>query len=175
MYGYQNFSICPDIITMAKPLANGLPLGAVLVGEHVASCLQPGDHGTTVGGSPLATRVGQYVWSTISQPEFLRHVIDMGAIIEKKANELVTLSPIVKQVRGKGLLMGMELRENVPTSMFVDLCREKGVLVVSASCNTIRLIPALIVTETDIEKAFKIFESVITTMESVLATGKTSE
>jgi acetylornithine aminotransferase/acetylornithine/N-succinyldiaminopimelate aminotransferase len=96
----------------------------------------------------------------------------MGQLIEQKGRELEKLSPIVKEIRGKGLLMGMELRESVPTSMFVDLCREKGVLVVSAGCNTVRLIPALIVTPGEIEKAFKVFESVITMMEGILASGK---
>lgn len=82
------------------------------------------------------------------------------------------MSPLVKEVRGKGLLMGLELRESVPTSLFVDLCREKGVLVVSASSNTIRIIPALTVTREEIEKAFAIFETVISTMEGILASGK---
>jgi acetylornithine aminotransferase len=172
MYGYQNFEECPDIVTMAKPLASGLPLGAVLVGGHVADIMQAGDHGTTFGGGPLVTRVGQYVWNTIRQPDFLQHVLQMGLIMEKKGNELVKMSPLVKEVRGTGLLMGFELRESVPTSMFVDLCRDKGVLVVSAGSNTIRLIPALIVTSKEIEEAFKVFESVIFEMESILASGK---
>lgn len=160
------------MITMAKPLAAGLPLGAVVVGPHVASVMKAGDHGTTYGGGPLAARVGQYVWNTVSHPAFLKHVEKMGAIIQKKGEELVKISPLVKQVRGKGLLKGMELRESVPTSLFVDLCRENGVLVVSASSNTIRLIPALIVTEKEIDEAFKVFEKVISQMEAILASGK---
>jgi acetylornithine aminotransferase/acetylornithine/N-succinyldiaminopimelate aminotransferase len=172
MYGYQNYQESPDIVTMAKPLANGLPLGAVVVGGHVADIMKPGDHGTTFGGGPLATRVGQYVWNTIRQPEFLNHITEMGLLIEKRGKELVKMSPLVKEIRGKGLLMGMELRESVPTQMFVDLCREKGVLVVSAGSNTIRLIPALIVTSQEIEEVFKVFESVIFEMEGILASGK---
>lgn len=188
MFGFQSFClpgctptrcetdpkscISPDIITMAKPLAAGLPLGAVVVGPHVAACIKAGEHGTTYGGGPLATRVGQYTWNTISKPAFLKHVNDMGAIIQKRGEDLVKMSPLVKQVRGRGLLKGMELRETVPTSVFVDLCRENGVLVVSAGCNTIRLIPALIVTETEINDAFKVFEKVIAQMESLLAAGK---
>lgn len=86
MYGYQNYKVSPDIITMAKPLANGLPLGAVLMGGHVASTIKPGDHGTTFGGSPLATRVGQYVWDTISQPTFLEHVKEMGELVRIKGH-----------------------------------------------------------------------------------------
>ena len=188
MFGFQSFClpgctsktcetdpkscISPDMITMAKPLAAGLPLGAVVVGPHVAGCIKAGEHGTTYGGGPLATRVGQYVWNTISKPAFLKHVSDMGAIIQRKGEELVKTSPLVKQVRGKGLLKGIELRETVPTSVFVDLCRENGVLVVSAGSNTIRLIPALIVTEVEINDAFKVFEKVITQMEGLLASGK---
>ena len=164
--------ISPDILTMAKPLAAGLPLGAVVVGPHVASCIKAGEHGTTYGGGPLVTRVGQYVWSTISKPSFLNHVNEMGILIQKKGEALVKASPLVKQIRGRGLLKGMELRETVPTGVFVDLCRENGVLVVSAGCNTIRLIPALIVSESEVNAAFKVFEKVITQMEGLLASGK---
>jgi len=169
---YPKACISPDIITMAKPLAAGLPLGAVVVAAHVATCIKAGEHGTTYGGGPLTTRVGQYVWNTVSNPVFLDHVKEMGQLIQKKGEELVKMSPLVKQIRGKGLLKGMELRETVPTNVFVDLCRENGVLVVSAGSNTIRLIPALIVSESQINDAFKVFETVITQMEGLLASGK---
>jgi acetylornithine/succinyldiaminopimelate/putrescine aminotransferase len=184
MFGFQTFcqpgcknGICvtapsrcisPDLITMAKPLAAGLPLGAVVLGEHVAQHIKAGDHGTTYGGGPLATRVGQFVWEAVSDPKFLAHVENMGALIQKRGEELVKTSPLVKEVRGKGLLKGIELRETVPTSVFVDLCRERGVLVVSASSNTIRLIPALIVSEKEINEAFEVFDGVISQMESML-------
>lgn len=163
--------ISPDMITMAKPLAAGLPLGAVILAPHVAKIMKAGDHGTTYGGGPLGTRVGQFAWKTISNPAFLEHVEKMGALIQQKGDELAKTSPLVKHVRGKGLLKGIELRESVPTSLFVDLCREKGVLVVSASSNTIRLIPALIVTEKEINEAFVVFDKVISQMEGLLASG----
>lgn len=172
MYGFQNYNVSPDVITMAKPLAAGLPLGAVLLGPHVAKTITAGDHGTTYGGGPLASRVGQYVWKTISNPSFLAHVEKMGALIQEKGLELCKTSPLVKEVRGQGLLKGIELRESVPTSLFVDLCREKGLLVVSANCNVIRLIPALIVSPKEINEAFTIFDSVILEMEGLLASGK---
>jgi predicted acetylornithine/succinylornithine family transaminase len=172
MFGFENYGCAPDIITMAKPIANGLPLGAVVLSNSVAEVMKAGDHGTTFGGSPLTTRVAQYVWKTISDPKFLDHVFEMGEYIRGKGQDLIKLSPLVQDVRGKGLLMGLQLRESVSTAKFVDLCREKGLLVVSAGNNTIRLVPALIVTKSEIDAAFAIFEKVITIMEGMIASGK---
>lgn len=172
MFGFENYGCAPDIITMAKPIANGLPLGAVVLSDRVAEVMKAGDHGTTFGGSPLTTRVGQYVWKTVSDPKFLNHVYEMGEYIRAKGQDLIKMSPLVQDVRGKGLLMGLQLRESVPTAKFVDLCRENGVLVVSAGNNTIRLVPALIVSKSEIDAAFVIFEKVITMMEGMMASGK---
>ena len=118
------------------------------------------------------TRVGQFVWKTVSDPDFLTHVKNMGKLMKTKGEQLVRTSPVVKEIRGSGLLMGIELREGVSTSVFVDLCRENGVLVVSASGNTIRLIPALIVTPKEIDAAFAVFDKVISQIEASLASGK---
>jgi acetylornithine/succinyldiaminopimelate/putrescine aminotransferase len=118
------------------------------------------------------TRVGQHVWKTISDPAFLSHVNKMGKLMKEKGEKLVKTSPVVREIRGSGLLMGIELREGVSTSTFVDLCRENGVLVVSASGNTVRLIPALIVTPAEIDAAFVVFDKVISQIEALIASGK---
>jgi acetylornithine aminotransferase len=171
MFCFEHFDQSPDMITLAKPLANGLPLGAVILKGKIANVMKPGDHGTTFGGSPLTTRVGQYVWKTVQEPRFLEHVTEMGNYIRSKGQILTKTSPLVEKIKGKGLLMGVKLRESVSTEQFVQLCRDRGLLVVSAADNTIRIVPALIVTKSDIDKAFKIFESVVATMEGMIASG----
>ncbi|KAJ3253079.1 acetylornithine aminotransferase [Boothiomyces macroporosus] len=172
LFGFQNYNVEPDLLTMAKPMANGLPLGAVVVGNRVAKTISPGDHGTTFGGSPLATRVGQHVWKRISDPNFLSNVSKIGEFLYQECANLAKVSPLIQSVRGKGLMVGFTLRENVPTSMFVDLCLERGVLVVSAGNNTIRLVPPLIMTEEEIKKGIVVFERVLTIMEGRIASGK---
>ncbi|KAJ3270687.1 acetylornithine aminotransferase [Terramyces sp. JEL0728] len=168
----QNYDVEPDILTMAKPMANGLPLGSVILSKKVAKTIAAGDHGTTFGGSPLATRVGQHVWKRISDPKFLANVSKIGDFLYQECANLVKTSPLIQSVRGKGLMVGFTLRESVPTSMFVDLCLERGVLVVSAANNTIRLVPPLIMTEEEIKKGIVVFERVLTIMEGKIASGK---
>ena len=164
MYCFKKTDVVPDIVTMAKPIANGLPMGAVVVSDNIAKIMKPGDHGTTFGGSPLTTAVANYVWSVISEPKFLKHVKDMGTYSKEKADAIIKKSPLVKQFRGQGLLMGLEFRENVPNNVFVDHCRDHGLLVVGAGSNTVRLLPPLIVQKEEIEEAFEIIATVLQTM-----------
>ncbi|KAJ2996375.1 acetylornithine aminotransferase [Globomyces sp. JEL0801] len=159
MYGFTNFGSSPDIITMAKPLANGLPLGAIVLTPKVAATISPGDHGTTFGGSPITTRVGQYVWDTVSDPKFLLHVNEIGEYMKSNLENLAKASPIIKEVRGLGLLLGIELRDNVPTKIFVDTCHQHGLLVVSAGSNTIRVIPPLNITKSEVDQGIKLLET----------------
>jgi acetylornithine/succinyldiaminopimelate/putrescine aminotransferase len=163
LFGYQNFGVVPDIVTMAKPLANGIPIGAVILSKDVASHITPGDHGTTFGGSPFATRLGHAVFKIIAHPQFLDHVQKEGKYLKDGIQELK--SPLVKEVRGLGFMVGMELKEGVSTQVFVDHCRERGVLVISAGSNTIRLVPPLIITRGEIDEALKVFEEVLSIME----------
>ncbi|KAI8898272.1 acetylornithine aminotransferase from Thermotoga Maritima At 1.40 A resolution [Globomyces pollinis-pini] len=172
MYGFTNFGSSPDIITMAKPLANGLPLGAIVLTPKVAATISPGDHGTTFGGSPITTRVGQYVWDTVSDPKFLLHVNEIGEYMKSNLENLAKASPIIKEVRGLGLLLGIELRDNVPTKIFVDTCHQHGLLVVSAGSNTIRVIPPLNITKSEVDQGIKLLETVIYSVESTIALGK---
>ena len=149
---------------MAKPIANGLPMGAVVVSDKIAQIMKPGDHGTTFGGSPLTTAVAKHVWNRISEPAFLKHVKEMGDYSRIKAEAIIKKSPLVKQFRGQGLLMGLEFRENVPNSIFVDHCRDHGLLLVAAGNNTVRLLPPLIVSKQEIDDAFEIMSTVLSTM-----------
>ncbi|KAJ3108194.1 acetylornithine aminotransferase [Phlyctochytrium bullatum] len=171
-YGHTHTGVEPDIITLAKPLANGIPVGATIITRCVAESIKPGDHGTTFGGNPLAARVGTVVAKRIADPAFLKHVTDVGDYLIEKLKELTKGSPILGEVRGKGLMVGLQLRETVETSLFVDLCRERGVIVLSAGSNTVRLVPPLIVSKADIDKALEVFEEVVEIMEGYIARGK---
>lgn len=147
---------------MAKPMANGVPIGAIILSPQVASQIQPGDHGTTFGGSPFATRVGHEVFSIISEPNFLEDVKTKGAYLMDGLRKLE--SPCVKEIRGLGLMVGMELNQGIDTGKFVTLCRERGVLVISAGSNTIRLVPPLIITKKEIDQALAVFKDVLKIM-----------
>ncbi|KAL2915374.1 acetylornithine aminotransferase [Polyrhizophydium stewartii] len=172
MFAFEHAGVVPDVVSLAKPLASGLPIGAVIVSERVAACIKPGDHGTTFGGSPFATRVGAHTWRTISSPEFLAAVQRAGVHLRARMLELKDASPLIVDVRGRGLIQGIAFRENVDPQMFVRLARERGVLLVSAGCNTIRLIPPLIVSLEQIDRAAEVFEEVLGIMEGVIGSGK---
>ncbi|KAJ3032852.1 acetylornithine aminotransferase [Rhizophlyctis rosea] len=172
LWAYDHVGVVPDIITIAKPLANGIPIGAVISSPHVAAIIKPGDHGTTFGGNPLATRVGHTVFNRISNPKFLSQVTEVGAHLKSACEELASSTPLITEVRGVGLMIGMQLRDSVSPQMFVDLCRERGVIVISAGNNTIRLVPPLILEKKHADQAVKVFEEVLGVMESAIASGK---
>ncbi|KAJ3292945.1 acetylornithine aminotransferase [Rhizoclosmatium sp. JEL0117] len=166
---HQPPAISPDLLTLAKPLANGLPIGAVLLRHTIAQNIKPGDHGTTFGGSPLATRVASVVLDKIADPAFLAHVSTVSKLLFARLNKLCQEYPkILKEVRGKGLLVGLQLQGGAEASKFVDLCRERGsVLVISAGLNTVRMAPPLIISVEEVEQACKVFEVVAKEMNSL--------
>ncbi|KAJ1530131.1 acetylornithine aminotransferase, partial [Nowakowskiella sp. JEL0078] len=171
LFSYQHHPwVTPDIATIAKPLANGIPIGAVIVSPHVAEIIKPGDHGTTFGGSPFATHVGKVVLEKISNPEFLESVTEKGHYAKTQLKRLVAkdkrFAEIVTEVRGSGLIIALQIKEGVDPVKFVDLARERGVLVITASCNTIRLVPPLIITKEQIDHVVNIFEDVLETLTS---------
>lgn len=137
----------PDIMTLAKPLAGGLPIGAILMTETVAGAMHPGEHGTTFGGGPLVTGVAKHVVQRISQPEFLAHVNEVGDYLMDRLAELN--SPIIKEVRGKGLMVALEL--TVDVSNIIEKGYEQGLLMVNAGTNVIRLVPPLIIEKSNVD------------------------
>ncbi|KAL0077309.1 pyridoxal phosphate-dependent transferase [Phycomyces blakesleeanus] len=148
LWGHQHFSskCIPDILTMAKPLANGVPIGAILTNEKVGKLIQAGDHGTTFGGNPLASAVALNVVGRISKDEFIKAVNEKGAALKEDLEALQAAYPgVIKAVRGKGLLLGVEFTKD--PSPIVKMARERGLLVVTAGCNTVRVIPALTISK----------------------------
>ena len=156
-FGYEYSGITPDVITLAKGLGGGLPLGAMIALGKAADLFQPGDHGSTFGGNPVTTAAGLAAIEFIESKNVLNKVEKQGAHLMQE----LALIPGVKEVRGAGLLLGIEL-ESLKAAVVSDAMRDAGVLVNAANPTTIRIAPALIVTDAQINKFISIFRKVIT-------------
>jgi len=156
-FGYEYSGITPDVITLAKGLGGGLPLGAMIALGKAADLFQPGDHGSTFGGNPVTTAAGLAAIEFIESKNVLNKVEKQGAHLMQE----LALIPGVKEVRGAGLLLGIEL-ESLKAAGIADAMRDAGVLVNAANPTTIRIAPALIVTDAQINKFISIFGKVIT-------------
>ena len=155
-FGYEYSGITPDVITLAKGLGGGLPLGAMIALGKAAELFQPGDHGSTFGGNPVTTAAGLAAIEFIESKKILNKVEKQGAHLIQE----LALIPGVKEVRGAGLLLGIEL-ESLKASDVSDAMRDAGVLVNAANATTIRIAPALIVSDAQITKFISIFKKVI--------------
>ena len=155
-FGYEYSGITPDVITLAKGLGGGLPLGAMIALGKAADLFQPGDHGSTFGGNPVTTAAGLAAIEFIESKKILAKVEKQGAHLMQE----LALIPGVKEVRGAGLLLGIEL-ESLKASDVSDAMRNAGVLVNAANATTIRIAPALIVTDAQINKFISLFRKVI--------------
>jgi acetylornithine aminotransferase len=155
-FGYEYSGITPDVITLAKGLGGGLPLGAMIALGKAADLFQPGDHGSTFGGNPVTTAAGLAAIDVIESKKILNKVKQQGDYLIQE----LALIPGVKEVRGAGLLIGIEL-ETLKASDIATAMRDAGVLVNAANPTTIRIAPALIVTDTQINKFISIFKQVI--------------
>ncbi len=149
LWAYEHSGVAPDIMTLAKALANGVPIGATLATESVASAFTPGSHGSTFGGNPLATAVGVTVFGTLLEDKLAERAGRMGKILlQGLANLRAKYPKAIKDVRGRGLLVGVDMV--APVGDLVTACRERGLLALTAGDNALRLAPALIVTEKEI-------------------------
>jgi acetylornithine/N-succinyldiaminopimelate aminotransferase len=152
LWAHTQAQVQPDMLTSAKPLGGGLPIGAVLAKQRVADALAPGDHGTTFGGGPLVTAVAQVVLRRVSDPAFLQHVRDIGSYLDNKLQELAATHPdTITQVRGRGLMRG--LRINGSAAAVRQQCHHEGLLVATAGEDVVRLLPPLIINETHVDEA----------------------
>ena len=155
-FGYEYSGITPDVITLAKGLGGGMPLGAMIALGKAADLFQPGDHGSTFGGNPVTTAAGLAVIDVIESKKLLNKVKQQGDYLIQE----LALIPGIKEVRGAGLLIGIEL-ERLKASEIATAMRDAGVLVNAANQTTIRIAPALIVTDVQINKFISIFKKVI--------------
>lgn len=147
----------PDIVTTAKALGNGFPIGATMVTEEVAKCVVTGDHGTTFGGNPLACRLAHYIVSRLSEPELQQGVLEKEKVFRAGFQRLQNHFPeLIKEVRGRGLILGLQLTQD-PTPI-VTAARERGLLIITCGTNTIRFVPPLIISTEEIEEGLNILE-----------------
>ncbi|TGO12190.1 hypothetical protein BTUL_0093g00390 [Botrytis tulipae] len=145
----------PDIITTAKALGNGFPIGATIVNKNVTEKIKVGDHGTTFGGNPLGSRIAHYIVSRLSDASLQKDVLKKSEIFKKHFQALQSKYPeLVKEIRGKGLHLGLQLSQD-PTPI-VTAARERGLLIITAGTNTLRFVPSLNITEQEIEEGFSI-------------------
>ncbi len=138
----------PDILTAAKPLAAGLPIGAILMRQRVADTIHKGDHGSTFAGGPMVMHVAHHVVSRVAQPEFLAEVDAKGKLLRDLLEEIN--SPHVLEIRGKGLMVGLEL--DIEAAEVVTRGYEQGLILVNAGPNVLRLVPPLVITEDEIHE-----------------------
>jgi predicted acetylornithine/succinylornithine family transaminase len=158
LFAYEQSGVEPDVLTLAKPLAGGLPMGAALVSARVASAVVPGDHATTFGGGPLVAAVALHVFRRIADPAFLDGVRERSAHMFSRLDELAAL-PAVNGVRGRGLMWGIEL--NTAAAPVVAAALDAGLLVTAAGERVIRLLPPLVIGADEIDEGMDILSGVL--------------
>lgn len=151
MFAWQGYGVRPDIMTMAKAVGNGVPVGAFAMTEKIAEAsLKPGDHGTTYGGNPFVCAAVDTVLQIFEKEEILKHVQEVSGYLEMRLNQLVEESSMVKERRGKGLMQGLVL--NKPVAEVIQKGMEQGLITISAGGNVLRLVPPLVITKVHVDE-----------------------
>ena len=156
MFAYEHYGVKPDIVTSAKALGCGVPVGAFIAKEEVAKAMVPGDHGTTYGGNPLATAAVNVVFDLFEEYKILDNVNEVSKYLEEKLDELVSKHENVVARRGKGLMQGLVL--TTPVGEVVKKCISNGLFVISAGSNVLRMVPPLIIKKEDVDKMIDILD-----------------
>jgi len=161
LFAYENYGVAPDIMTLAKGLAGGVAIGAMLSTEEIMSAFVPGTHASTFGGNPLATAAGIAALKTIINEGILDNCRKSGAYLTERLNGLKAKYAFIKEVRGKGLIIGMELAEDIKGGDIVKECLAKGLLINCVGDKVLRFIPALVVTEKEVDEMLGILEPLL--------------
>jgi len=159
LFAYQTAGVVPDMVTLAKPLAGGLPMGAVLMTEEIAATIKSGDHGTTFGGGPLVAEVAAHVVERLSDPGLLRSVRQNGAWLGEQLDGIAARSGKVRAIRGVGYLWGLDVVE--PAKEIVKRGWDEGLLTLTAGEHTVRLLPPLVMDRDDLARGLSILEKII--------------
>ena len=160
MFAFQHYGILPDIITSAKALGCGVPVGAFAAKEEIAQALVPGDHGTTYGGNPLATAAVCKVFEIYKKDHIVEHVNELAPYLIDKLNALASKHSCIKDVRGIGFMQGIEL--DVPAGEIVGAALSKGLILISAGTNIIRIVPPLVAGKEHINEMCRILDEIFT-------------
>ena len=158
-FAYEHFGIEPDIMTLAKALANGLPIGAMLASEEVAEAFGPGAHASTFGGTPIITAASIQVVKVLLEENLIHHCARMGAYFKERLSGLKSKHESIVDVRGMGLLLGMKLK--IEGDTIVNLCMEKGFLINCIQGNILRFIPPLIVEKEEIDALIACLDGIL--------------
>ncbi len=158
MYAWQQYGVKPDIITMAKALGCGVPVGAFAARESVATALVPGDHGTTYGGNPFACAAVNEVFRQYKQRHITEHVKKMGTYLQGSLSRFVEKYEFVREVRGMGLMQGLEL--TIPAGDIILKALDAGLIVISAGQNVIRFVPPLIIEEEHVDEMAAVLDGI---------------
>lgn len=162
LWAHEPAGVEPDIMTLAKPLAGGLPIGATLVTERVARAIEVGDHGSTFGGGPLVCRAACYVLDRISDPEFLAEVASKGGQLRTRLGDLP--SDYLLEVRGQGLLLGVEFSR--PVKPLMERALQEGLIVINAGENVLRICPPLTISPDEIDRGISILTGCLESLEA---------
>lgn len=159
MFAYQQYRIQPDIVTMAKGIGNGIPVGAIAARKEVAKALVPGDHGTTFGGNPLACTAVTATLREFEKRHLTEHVTEIGAYLKQRLSELAVRKETVKEVRGLGLMCGLEL--SVPAGPYVLKALREGLILMSAGLNVIRFVPPLVIEKEHVDEMISVLQNIL--------------
>ena len=158
-FAYERIGVAPDLLTLAKPIAAGLPMGAVLVNDAIAGTVQPGDHGTTFGGGPFVASVAEYVVERLSDPALLESVRENGAWLGEQLRELARRTGRIRGVRGVGFIWGIDVTGTA--AHVVSEAQSAGLLVCGAGEYTVRLLPPLVATRDELAQGIALLEQVL--------------
>ncbi|MHC5061948.1 MAG: aspartate aminotransferase family protein, partial [Planctomycetota bacterium] len=158
-FAYQHYDVEPDILTIAKALGGGMAIGAMIAKDEVASALKPGKHATTFGGNAVACAAAIAVIELIEEQGLLQNAVDLGDYLQQKLNEMKQKHPIIQQVRGKGFMVGVCLKE--PGNEIVDKCLKNGLRINCTQGNVLRFMAPMIAAREHIDEALEIFDNVL--------------
>lgn len=159
LFCYQYYGITPDIMTLAKSLGGGLPIGAMIVKKEISDTLGPGMHASTFGGGPVISRAALAVLKAIHKEKMLNNAQKMGEYLIGRLKELKIKYPVIKEVRGLGLMIGIEL--SLPGKKIIEQCIENGLLINCTHDTVLRIMPALNITKKEIDKAIPILDQTL--------------
>ena len=176
LWAHEPHGVTPDLMTLAKPLGGGLPIGATLMTQAVADTIEPGDHASTFAANPVICAAAQVVFSKISDPAFLERVRETSSYLEDRLRELQAKYDCIQQIRGRGMIWG--IATNADVGPLVDACYEKGLLTCKAGPQVLRLLPPLIVKKGEIDEAVEIIDDAFAhaplTVEATQSPAKTN-
>jgi acetylornithine/LysW-gamma-L-lysine aminotransferase len=159
LFGCQNWDVTPDVMTLAKPFAGGLPIGITVAKENIMSALKVGEHSTTFSGGPLVCAAGCAAIDALIEENLTELAVVNGKYFKTRLEELQAKHTIIKEIRGLGLMLGVELRFDVFS--IIQKCAQRGVLILDAGRNVLRFLPPLVITKVQIDKAIAVLKTVL--------------